>query len=72
MKKITRKQKNIFCFNPFIWNGMFKEKLEIASVSAKTDPFDLSLWWKHGRQVRWVLAEYGAWIFYYWQMITDI
>ena len=55
-----------------IWKEMYKDKLNIASVSAKTDPFDPSSWWKHGRQVRWVLAEYGAWIFYYWQKITGI
>lgn len=55
-----------------IWKEMYKEKLDITSVSAKSDPFDPSSWWKQGRQVRWVLAEYGAWIFYYWQKITDI
>lgn len=55
-----------------IWNEMFKDKLNIVSVSAKTDPFDPSSWWKQGRQVRWVLAEYGSWIFYYWRKITDI
>ena len=55
-----------------IWNEIYKNKLEIISVSAKTDPFDPSSWWRQGRQVRWVLAEYGAWIFYYWQKITDI
>ena len=55
-----------------IWKEMYKGKLNIASVSAKTDPFDPSSWWKQGRQVRWVLAEYGAWIFYYWQKITGI
>jgi uncharacterized SAM-binding protein YcdF (DUF218 family) len=55
-----------------IWKEIFKNKLEVTSVSAKTDPFDPASWWKQGRQIRWVLAEYGAWIFYYWQKITDI
>ncbi|MGD9158107.1 MAG: YdcF family protein [Desulfobacteraceae bacterium] len=55
-----------------IWKEMYKNNLDVASVSAKTDPFDPSSWWRDGRQVRWVLAEYGAWIFYYWQKITDI
>jgi uncharacterized SAM-binding protein YcdF (DUF218 family) len=55
-----------------IWKEMYNGKLEVVSVSAKTDPFDPKSWWKQGRQVRWVLAEYGAWIFYYWQKITDI
>lgn len=55
-----------------IWKKMYKDELDITSVSAKTDPFDPSSWWRDGRQIRWVLAEYGAWIFYYWQKIVDI
>ena len=55
-----------------IWKNIYEEKLKVASVSAKTDPFDPASWWKDGRQVRWVLAEYGAWIFYCWQKITEI
>ena len=51
---------------------MYRNNLDVTSVAAKTDPFDPASWWKEGRQVRWVLAEYGAWIFYYWQKITDI
>ena len=51
---------------------MYKGKLKVISVSAKTDPFDPDSWWRKGRQIRWVLAEYGAWIFYYWQELTDI
>lgn len=53
----------------FIWTKMFGDKLSICSVSAKTDPYDPKGWWKEGRQIRWVLAEYGAWIFYYWKSI---
>lgn len=52
-----------------IWKEMYKGKLDVTSVSAKTDPFDPSSWWKQGRQIRWVLAEYGAWIFYYWKRL---
>jgi uncharacterized SAM-binding protein YcdF (DUF218 family) len=55
-----------------IWKEMYHNKLDVASVSAKTDPFDPATWYKNGRQVRWVMAEYGAWIFYYWKKITDI
>ncbi len=55
-----------------IWKEMYKSNLEVTSVSAKTDPFNPASWWKDGRQVRWVMAEYGAWIFYYWKKITDI
>jgi hypothetical protein len=55
-----------------IWKEMYKGKFNVASVSAKSDPFDPAAWHKDGRQVRWVMAEYGAWIFYYWKKITDI
>lgn len=55
-----------------IWEEMYRDRLNVISVSAKTDPFDPASWWKDGRQIRWVLAEYGAWIFYYWKKITDI
>ncbi len=51
----------------FIWVKMFGDRLSICAVSAKSDPFDPNGWWKEGRQVRWVLAEYGAWIYYYWK-----
>ncbi|MFC1799264.1 YdcF family protein, partial [Thermodesulfobacteriota bacterium] len=49
----------------FVWFKLFKGRLEVFAVSAKTDPYDPKGWWKEGRQIRWVLAEYGAWI-YYW------
>jgi uncharacterized SAM-binding protein YcdF (DUF218 family) len=55
-----------------IWKEMYDGKLDVASASAKADPFDPEAWYKSGRQVRWVMAEYGAWIFYYWQKLTDI
>lgn len=51
----------------FIWNKRFGDRLSICTVSAKTDPFDPKSWWKEGRQIRWVLAEYGAWIYYWWK-----
>jgi uncharacterized SAM-binding protein YcdF (DUF218 family) len=51
----------------FIWNKRFGDALSIRSVSAKTDPYDPKGWWKEGRQIRWVLAEYGAWIYYWWK-----
>ena len=51
----------------FIWNKRFGDTLSICSVSAKTDPYDPKGWWKEGRQIRWVLAEYGAWIYYWWK-----
>jgi uncharacterized SAM-binding protein YcdF (DUF218 family) len=49
-----------------IWNRLFGEKLSVSVVSAKSDPYDPDGWWRDGRQVRWVLAEYGAWVYYWW------
>ena len=54
----------------FIWKQLFGKRLSISTVSAKEDPFDPDRWWKSGRQTRWVLAEYGAWIYYLWKDIT--
>jgi uncharacterized SAM-binding protein YcdF (DUF218 family) len=56
----------------FIWKKMYKNQLAVYMVSAKTDPYDPDNWWKDGRQIRWVLAEHGAWIFYWWKKITEL
>jgi uncharacterized SAM-binding protein YcdF (DUF218 family) len=54
----------------FIWKNMFKDQLSIRTVAAGTDPYNPSGWWKQGRQIRWVLAEYGAWLYYWWKRFT--
>jgi uncharacterized SAM-binding protein YcdF (DUF218 family) len=54
----------------YIWSEMYKGRLSVCSVSAKSDPYDPGGWWKDGRQIKWVMAEYGAWIYYYWNKIT--
>ncbi|EFK08356.1 conserved hypothetical protein [delta proteobacterium NaphS2] len=51
----------------FIWKNMYKDRLSVQIVPARTDPYDPAGWWKHGRQIRWVLAEYGAWVYYWWK-----
>jgi uncharacterized SAM-binding protein YcdF (DUF218 family) len=56
----------------FIWQKKFINQLTIYMVSAKTDPYDPHNWWKDGRQIRWLLAEYGAWIYYWWKEIIGI
>ena len=56
----------------FIWQKMYKNRIIIFMVSAKTDPYDPDNWWKDGRQIRWVLAEYGAWLYYWWKEITEL
>ena len=51
----------------FIWKKMYNGELSIRIVAAKTDPYDPESWWRDGRQIRWVMAEYGAWIYYWWK-----
>jgi uncharacterized SAM-binding protein YcdF (DUF218 family) len=51
----------------YIWEKMYGGRLKITPVSAKSDPYDPEGWWKNGRQIRWVLAEYGAWLYYGWK-----
>ncbi len=55
----------------FIWTKMFGDKLSLSTVAAKKDPFNPRGWWKEGRQIRWVMAEYGAWIFYWWKSLKE-
>jgi uncharacterized SAM-binding protein YcdF (DUF218 family) len=54
-----------------IWKRMYRDRLSLSIVSAKADPYDPNGWWKDGRQIRWVLAEYGAWIYYGWKKLRD-
>ncbi len=53
----------------FIWENMYKGRLTVRARAAGTDPFDPASWWTDGRQIRWVLAEYGAWFYYFWKKI---
>ncbi len=50
-----------------IWNNLYQRELTLLFVSAKTDPYSPEGWWKDGRQFRWVLSEYGAWLYYFWK-----
>ena len=51
----------------FIWRNMYKDRLKVQAAPARTDPYDPTSWWKQGRQIRWVLSEYGAWVYYWWK-----
>ena len=53
-----------------IWRELYGEKLDIKMVAAENDPYEPNGWWREGRQIRWVLAEYGAWVFYYWKKVS--
>ncbi len=52
----------------FIWQNMYPERLSVSVVPASSDIFDPRGWWRDGKQIRWVLSEYGAWVYYYWKM----
>jgi len=53
-----------------VWMKTYPNQLRIQIVAASTDPYSPESWWRDGRQVRWVLAEYGAWVYYFWKTIT--
>lgn len=53
-----------------IWTRMYGDHMEIRTLPAREDPYDPGAWWRSGRQIRWVLAEYGAWVYYAWKMGT--
>ena len=54
----------------FVWRALFDGRISIAAVAARADPYDPAGWWRDGRQIRWVMAEYGAWGYYLWQKFT--
>jgi len=49
-----------------IWREILGDASVVAIVAARDDPFDSRNWWRKPRQIRWVLAEYGGWILYWW------
>lgn len=51
----------------YIWQKMYKDRLTISVSPAASDPYDPQKWWQDGRQIRWVMAEYGAWVYYWWK-----
>lgn len=48
-----------------IWRTAFAGIFAVQVAAAGDDPFRPDSWWTDGRQVRQLLAEYGAWL-YYW------
>ena len=47
----------------YIWRHLFPDRFHLQAAPAREDPFDPNGWWRDGRQIRWVLAEYGAWVY---------
>ncbi|MBU1579519.1 MAG: YdcF family protein [Bacteroidetes bacterium] len=52
-----------------IWKRIYPEALKIYTVAAREDPYFPESWWKEGRQIRWVLAENGAWLYLLWKSV---
>ena len=52
----------------YIWQRLHGDWLRVTSVAAREDPYRPDAWWRSGRQIRWVLAEYGAWLYLHWKL----
>lgn len=48
-----------------IWSYLHDQRFELQVIPAENDPFEVDGWWHYGRQIKQVLAEYGAWL-YFW------
>ncbi len=55
-----------------IWKNTYPGRFRVRTVAAHNDPFSPQSWWKEGRQIRWVMAEYGAWVYYYWKRLGKV
>lgn len=55
-----------------IWQRLLGRQLQLSVVAAHDDPYDPEGWWHHRRQIRWVLAELGAWVFYGGQVLIEL
>ena len=51
----------------YIWKRVYPKRFRICTKAAHEDPFSPRGWWKDGRQIRSVLAEYGAWAYFLWK-----
>lgn len=52
-----------------IWQNRFRGRLQVSTAAAAADPYDPRGWWRSPRQIRWVMAEVGAWAYYYWKAL---
>ncbi len=55
----------------FIWNRQFPGTFKVYPIAAAQDPFDPNGWWRNGRQIHWVLNEYGGWLFLLVRQFSD-
>jgi uncharacterized SAM-binding protein YcdF (DUF218 family) len=54
-----------------IWRNRLEQEFQVGSAPARRDPFDSQGWWRSGRQIRQLMAEYGGWAFYYWSLLGE-
>ena len=54
-----------------IWEAGSPKPFKITVVAAQTDPYAPNAWWKSGRQARWVLSEYGSWLYFFWKSLEE-
>jgi len=48
----------------YIWQRLYADTFTYIGMSAAAqDPFNPHNWWRSGRQIKWVLSEYGAWLY---------
>ncbi len=56
----------------YIWEQLAGNRYLIHSAAAPDDGFEPEGWWHQGRQVRWVLSEYGAFVYALFSDINPI
>ncbi len=56
----------------FVWQKVLDREDGIYASAASSDPFDPDGWWREGRQIRQLLAEYGALFYYMWKRPWDL
>lgn len=54
-----------------IWGHLYPNEFELQVVAAENDPFQPDGWWHQGRQIKQVLAEYGAWMYFWGKRLTS-
>lgn len=50
-----------------IWRRALGAGATVVPIAARSDPFDPDHWWRHARQIKWVMTEYGGWLSLIWR-----
>ena len=54
-----------------IWRHLYSGQFDLQVAAAANDSFTADGWWHHGRHIRQVLAEYGAWLYFWGKKLQD-